>query len=518
MENNNNEINEILKNYTNNLMNSRPDFLKMIYDSYSEFDFDELETAITASLSEKNILNLSLSNKSEKKSSHKGFYTNFEQFLKGYENEKWLNLMAKVLKNVKLNNNQQSKDKPPEIRQLEFLKPEEIPKRPEWKFASNIKEANQVQNSLATGPNLPSMATFQPGLNFNFKSKDLKIISFASTSNLRPEKLNNYIKDVYMSRGGDHVIKLVDSHKDNKIIFIEKIDTDETDTGEPVIDGVIDLKSLEKRAEVLVTSRLMFIEKVATTVCKFIISMKKLYKNKKEKEKQKALHGVNSVRSLNGAQKEGYSNLVGGLAQSASGNNIIKEMNEKLKRIREIISSRSMKTILSNSNSTTNKSGGKESSIDLKKFKKILNKKVENKEKMKKFQKLNFIKEKVKKAIELEELVNDSEDHDRYMEESNYYDETIEDQDSSNDYIRKKSIHDTEGKNKSSLILQSEDAFETPVKQSQYLKKRKMMNTQILDMVKDLAEEKVVMPKKKLDCNGLKMFIKQDLLNKISKK
>lgn len=456
----NNEMTEALNTYTSTLEMSKPDYLRMVYDSYLEFDNEELE----------NYMNDKSNTKVLDK--NKGFYSTFEQFSKGYENDKWNNLMIKIMTSLKGNDSQEATQRNTlEIKQLTFLQPEEIPLKP------TVKRTNM----------------------FNFKSKYTKIISFSTNSTIKEDKIKKHIKDTYINTETESVLRLIDFHHDNKIMFIDKYFIDFKDD-EPMITGLNDFSSLEKRSDILVYSRFTFIEKIAITICKFIIALKKLYKFKKEKDKQKTL-GNNTDLAMNSLLKKETLDRLMNTNTNNNNNNILgKDGLDKLKKIKEVISSLPL-TIPKQVNKNIN------DLLDVKKFKKILNKiSTEKKNKEKAVE-----KEKLKQK--LKSFFQKKANPDYYYEESEQDDlnEEDEDDDTSNNPITDRSVGvfvlDPSGR-RVSKFEEPGTHFERSTK-----KRKTVTKSQITDAVNEIMEEKVIVPKKKVNHVGLKMFIK-DALNK----
>ena len=256
-----------LKNYANSLESLRPDFIRMIYDSYSEFNYEELENCLEGNTNDKTEKsNLSTKNlHSNNKLTYtktKGFYSSQDQYLRGNEYEEWNQIINKILKSTE----QESKMRTNlEIQQYDYLKPDQIPKKPEKKLLLNNQKLYQ---------------------NYNFKSnkEGYKTISFSKTVNIKTEKLGKMVKDIVSHHERDDMIKLVDTQKENRIVFIEKIEFNYLGN-QTILSENINIQSLEKRGELLTQSRYSFIQKISLIINKFIISLKKLYKKKKDKEK-----------------------------------------------------------------------------------------------------------------------------------------------------------------------------------------------------------------------------------------
>jgi hypothetical protein len=488
----NQETNEYLKNYTHNLINFRPDFLKMIYDSYNQFDYEELTHTINLNNNNHHLHKDPYSSESGQvsdKKQQKGFYTSIEQFLDGNELDKWREIIQKLISSQNKEIGRTRGRTQVEIKHMSFMKLDEIPKIPERKFTEKS--------------------------DFNFKSKNEKIISFSSSSSIIQEKVNPYVKEVFNNSGSEKIIKLTDTYRDNKIVFLEKIEIEENDTnlGNPLhceIKSAIDLKSLESRSDILLAPRLQFIEKVATVVCKFLISLKKLYKIKKEKEKVRDLRGGNNYNHNNHNHniyntnanaksfKEGYNTLIKNLSMTMSTKELLKDSGtEKLKKVREIVSLSSMKTLLNSTNKKNSLSLGN-NDIHVNKFRKLLYKKVEEKEKTKKIEKLGLIKDKIRDLIENEYYGGGEVKEftpEIQKDEVNNFDSNFNHRASSMN-----SINDSQTFN-----------------EEKNRKRRTLHNTQIVDLVNDFKEEKTILPKKKVNFSALKMFVKEEMTKTIKK-
>lgn len=484
------DLNEYLKNYTHNLINNRPDFLKMIYDSYNKFDYEELSHAINHNNHLlKDAYSLESAQNSEKKQQNE-FYISTEQFLDGKELDKWRETIHNIISKQNNDNSRTRGRTQVEIKHMTFMKDEEIPKRPERKFTDKS--------------------------NFNFKSKSDKIISFSSSSSIIQEKIISNVKEVFNSSGSDKVIKFTDVHRDNKILFLEKIELDQkenlTNPLHRELKCEIDMKSLDSRADILLIPRLQFIEKVATIVCKFLISLKKLYKIKKEKEKARDLRGNNlnydtsiNYNSHSKTHKEGYNTLVKNISMTTSTKELIKDTGpEKLKKIREIVSSSSIKSFLNNSSKKNSLKIGN-SNMHVNKFRKLLYKKIEEKEKVKKKEKLDLIKDKIKDLIEREYYGG--------AEINQFTPEIQKDNDNNlNKNFDDNLNHRAYSMNSMISIGESQTFNEEKIR-----KRRTLHNTQIVDLVNDFKEEKTIQPKKKVNFSALKMFVKEEMTKTLKK-
>jgi hypothetical protein len=347
----------VKNNYTLNVINSRPYFTRMIYDSYRK-------------------LNNNLSIEHEECVLNNDFYITIDEYFKGQNYEEMERQVQDINKNLTpLNDNIQIKEnlKDLDITNANFLKPEEIPKRDFNKQISKIDSSN----------------------GYNFKSKNKKIISFIQSANINQNKIQDYVNQVYNNFDNSNYTKVIDKH--NKILLLEKMMTS-TSAENYKIKNAIDINSLKHKAEFLVSSRLRFIEKITSIISKFIIALKKLYNVRKEKTKNKENKELNHTYSLTSFNRENNNPI---------DTENIEQDDEKLKKIKEIISINTIKMI----NKTPESKKNKKKNISS--IKKLLQQKKEEKDlatnknflssiknKMKFYDKQDeiFISEKVKKS------------------------------------------------------------------------------------------------------------------------
>ncbi len=464
---------DIKKNYYEKLTKSRPEFLQMVYDSYAAFDFQKLSNY-------KKQLNDPISKQSiqvqREEADPKGVQRNMELFLKGLELEKWQKEIANL--NIKIENrNIQNKGAVKrtsislsnlEIKQFDFLKPYMIPKTPPKKMSAD----NQT---------------------FNFKTKGTKIISFAKSSLINQEKIKNYINVIFNNGDDEKLLKLIDTSKDNKIVFIEKI-SHKFENGDIFIDEEVDWASLERRAEILANSRFRFVEKVEILVCKFIISVKKLYKKKKEREKIQALQVSNPVHPSANNNEGSKSHFDPKQSYSSSSHTL--KGTDKFKPVKEYISSRDINELIRDlklKNSKLTKEEG------IKKFKNILATKVKEKEQSITKLKLLSIKEKVKVLLES----NYKPDEYQNNEESQY-EYVNNEQGKKKKNIQKPTLDEF-------LCSQQEERKPAPgsTGKPSYREKKRVSIKE--DGEINVKEDNRLLPKKIVDIDGMKAFIKEEM-------
>ncbi len=382
------DIDEIKTKYYKNLIASKHEFLQMIYDFYKSFDFEKLEKSKLISPTNNN---LSLLIKDDTES--KRYRKNLEEFLQGYETDKWkeeINHLNEKLENQIENKSAIKKTSASrnnlDIKQFDFLTFDKIPKRP-------VSKVSLKNTALKFTPGTESK--MEENSMFTFKSNASKIVSFSGAAAVNIDKIKNAVSGLYIHQDIKQKIKLIDTSKSNKIIFIDKISY-KVKNEDFSINQLVDWSSLEKRAELLAASRFRFIEKIAIVVCKFVIAVKKIWKKKKENEKVLLMQENNQVnqtglKTKDGSKKRFYeSNDI-----SIQSNSKSYKDSDKFKPIKEYITCKDISELLNTlkfSNSKLNKEEG------LKKFKAILANKIKEKESANK-QKLVQIKEKVKNIL-----------------------------------------------------------------------------------------------------------------------
>jgi hypothetical protein len=382
------DYDEIKTKYYKDLIASRHEFLQMIYDSYKCFDFDKLEKSKLNTFGNSRLEGLSLLFKDDSES--KRYKKNLEEFLLGFETNKWKEEIYNI--NEKLENQIEAKSgikktitsrNNLDIKQFEFLSFDKIPKRPVNKSSFKNK-----------GSKLTNDVKIEDNSMFIFKSNAKKIISFSGAAAVNLDKLKNTVSGVYLYQENKKKIKLIDPSKNNKIIFLDQISYKVNNENFNLSD-VVDYSSLEKRAELLAGSRFRFIEKVAIVVCKFVIAVKKIWKKKKESEKILHMQENNQVNQTVIKAKDGSKRFFESNDAILQSNSKAFKESDKFKLIKEYITCREISELLETlkfSNSKLTKEEG------VKKFKSLLANKLKEKESSKQ-QKLFQIKEKVKNIV-----------------------------------------------------------------------------------------------------------------------
>jgi hypothetical protein len=216
MADNTSAINDIIRNeavrkYAQNLLNIKPDFVRMVYDTFKDFDLEELEHAInnTNINDEDNNNRLNTTGRStlDKINKNKGFHKSIEEFLKGAHYEKTLENITTTLQKINKNALMITEDKSiPEIKNLNFIKNEDIPLKPDKKFVNVFTPNMQLQVlKSATNNSTVSFTQFERKeserdkdkerdklLTFNFKRNIQKFITFTNVATIQNEKISQY--------------------------------------------------------------------------------------------------------------------------------------------------------------------------------------------------------------------------------------------------------------------------------------------------------------------------------------
>lgn len=393
MENDSTEIADCLNSYSRNVEMMRIDLMRMVYDTF--IDYENID-----------------------KSNFR--YSTLNEYYQGFENDKWYKHIDEFLHEFNNDENKQSRFL--EIKQNEYLSLDQIPKKPERKI-------NQ----------------------FNFKGDGIRIISFSEVSNIKIEKLGqNKLAEIYKNKNINNVIQVID--KNNNIVVLNKFFVD-FDKEEPELFGNIDHYNLQKRADILVSSRFQILSKLSLTIGKFIVSLKKIHNKIKEKRRNRS---QNSTIRNTGILK----NLFDGKNSILNSNN----SNNKLIKRKIILSS----TPFTN----TDEKSKADFELDMKKFKKLFDKTVKEK----------TIKRNIEKKEKLKNKLNNffmgNDDLFRFNRDSN--EDDIDD-------------------------LYEEDLG------------KKILSHSIIQTNREIMEDKIVIqPKMKVNTSGLKMFIKEDL-NRLKK-
>jgi len=233
--------------YSRTLDQIKPDCLKMVYDSYCNYQF--------------HLENESLVNPKNKKE-------DLKLYEKGFEGDKWFQKIQPILS--------QNSNPSPRKRKLSI--------------STTIVNTNFIKDS-----EIPKKPTSQKLTKFTFKSQkiipDFKTLALTKAAKLDFDKIgrqtfdfiSEILEEVYTLHINDY-----SSEKANSIIHLDrfKIEYKPNDINKenPKIIGNVDLKTFTKRADILVNSRFNFIEKYIETMCKFLVALKKLVKKRKEKE------------------------------------------------------------------------------------------------------------------------------------------------------------------------------------------------------------------------------------------
>ena len=497
--------NDAIRKYAQNLINIKPDFLRMVYDTYSGFDLEELERLISEStnpdeeiINNKTIIAGIIPNDKNKK--NKGFFNSIEEFLKGFDYDKITRNIKSVLQ--KINNNALNivEDKTiPEIKNLSFIKNEDLPKKPQKKFLNTFSPSTiqETVSSIQPKKTSKSLQGFyerkesekEKLLNFNFKRNVQKFLTFTSVATIQQDRVSEYIDDIVVNKNVAQVLKLVDYNTDNRIVFIDKIATDEKGVTNinPVLKHV-DLESLDDRAYIITHSRMNYISKTALIVNKFITSLKKICKNKKEKENKKEVNFyTNNLINKDMAKIE----------RSASQNSLhstenITHFNGKFrKEDKDLISSRSINVFSSTKQ------------MDIRIIKKLLANKNKDRGEQNKKQKLLNIKEKALNLLRQKREEEIGKSMGESMNRSEF-DEHPNEDDGFDDNFN----YDNQGG------IQDEDNLEgynNGIIERRKLKRRSTIGNQYYNI--GLVEEKIlnVRPKKKVNILGLKLFITEEM-------
>jgi len=347
---------------------------------------------------------------------------------------------------------------------------------------------------------------------YNFKSRDKNPESKILNLVLKPDHLkqadqldNRYVNFINNDKNEEHssnLIKICDYNHDNRLIFLDKFNISFRDKdNDPVISGKINMNTLEKRSDILVNSRYNFVEKTAITISKLIISMKKLAKLKKEKESRKT------------ENKCDHSLLQNKVDQAGTNSDKFK----KIKGTYIFIVERNYidldKSVYSNTKN-----------IDIDNFKNFLNKiKTEKREKEEKDSKMReeSLKMKLKTIKEKIDLEKKKEDENvvlfDFNQNSNKF-KIIEIDDNNKLEEEHNSITNINNTQIDNLLVNEDDnqPFAQKERNSSAHKNRNLINfqSQISEVLKDIKEEKTIVPKKKVNYVGLKMYLKEVLKNK----
>ena len=233
--------------YSRTLDQIKPDCLKMVYDSYCNYQF--------------HLENESLVNPKNKKE-------DLKLYEKGFEGDKWFQKIQPILsQNSNPNGYKRMLSISPTIVNTNFIKDSEIPKKP-----TSQKLTKFTYKSQKIVPNSKTLALTKAA-KLNFDKIGRQTFDFIS----------EILEEVYTLHINDY-----SSEKANSIIHLDrfKIEYKPNDINKenPKIIGNVDLKTFSKRADILVNSRFNFIEKYIETMCKFLVALKKLVKKRKEKE------------------------------------------------------------------------------------------------------------------------------------------------------------------------------------------------------------------------------------------
>jgi len=224
--------------YSRTLDQIKPDCLKMVFDSFCNYQF-HIDNEGTVNPRTKQL--------------DSQFYE------KGFEGDKWYQKIQPLL-----NTNTQTSKRRLSISglQINYIDVNEIPKKPEAKKLTNFS-----YKSLEINPNIVTMAMHKKAT-VDFSKVGLPFV---------------FIEEVFEE---DSTLRIMDYTTDKEhSIIVDKFKIDYiNDYDEPKVRGLVDLKSFTKRAEMLVNTRFNFIEKYVETMCKFLVSLKKLVKKRKEKE------------------------------------------------------------------------------------------------------------------------------------------------------------------------------------------------------------------------------------------
>ena len=318
-----NDMNNNIKHRKNELIKLKKDIVpylekikingvRGIFDSFLEWhssddeDFYEDSSTLTTIASKKKVFS---------KYPARHLYNTYDDFLSGYENDKYLNRFKALVADEK--------------KQIEKVYIKDLLKlNIDMSNFSEVSKNKMIFNKKMT--NLNNIYSISKERSFNFKSNEnknddnlFKIMTVSGDYKFNYKSLTPYICNANSLKNEDATKPIV-IHFGKKQSFIFKtVNINDDEKGKKSLYGKLNIEDLFKRAQCLSFDRFNTVNKPVTVIIKFLKMMKTKYEKKKEAQKNK------TQKIYNKKNNKMYDKYYGGYKKNKSKSSMKKNENEK---------------------------------------------------------------------------------------------------------------------------------------------------------------------------------------------